>query len=215
MGIALGLYLLSGSLRLYSAWNTMAMVVVLLLYLLGIALSPRARWATLGLCRLRSLGRLAMVVLLVLVVYAAVIAVQQATFGNGEDNWVTWIPTVFAQVPGGGRITLLIIVLAMGIIIPLVEEGYYRGMLQTTLAERYGVGFAIVITSALWAFVHLGNYGLVPFNGKVIAGLLPSVFCMGIALGVARVATGSVLGSAIAQGGANLGLVAWAVLLNR
>jgi hypothetical protein len=55
----------------------------------------------------------------------------------------------------------------------------------------------------------LGNYGLRPYNPFVIVGVLLSVFLMGLALGACRLITGSVQGSAIAQGTANLLMVVW------
>jgi membrane protease YdiL (CAAX protease family) len=51
-----------------------------------------------------------------------------------------------------GRLTIA--VLAIGIA-PVVEEFFFRGLIQSTLQERVGGGVAIAITSALFAAVHV------------------------------------------------------------
>ncbi|GGT40864.1 hypothetical protein GCM10010271_51040 [Streptomyces kurssanovii] len=56
----------------------------------------------------------------------------------------------------------------------------------------------------------LGDHGLNPLNLKVICGVLPSVFLMGLVLGICRAVTGSALASACAQGACNL-LLMWAL----
>jgi hypothetical protein len=57
--------------------------------------------------------------------------------------------------------------------------------------------------------VHVGYYRLVPFNPAVLSGVLPSMFCMGLALGICRAITGSCFARFVAQGLANLLLVGW------
>jgi membrane protease YdiL (CAAX protease family) len=93
--------------------------------------------------------------------------------------------------------------------VPLAEEVCYRGVLLHAVSQRYGTTTGVVVTSAGWALVHLGDYGLNPFDLAVILGVLPSVFVMGLALGWCRLRAGSVLASALAQGLANLLLAAW------
>jgi hypothetical protein len=136
-----------------------------------------------------------------------------AAFGTTTGNWTMGIPALFrTMVPGNEVLLWVFIVLAMGLFVPLLEEICYRGVLFTAVARRAGTAVAVVVTSLGWAFVHLGNYGLSPFTPAVIAGVLPSVFCMGLALGYCRVVTGSVFASAAAQGIANLALVSWVTM---
>ncbi|NBH08294.1 CPBP family intramembrane glutamic endopeptidase [Amycolatopsis sp. SID8362] len=98
-------------------------------------------------------------------------------------------------------------VVAMGLVIPALEEVCYRGALFSAVERITGSATAITLTSAGWALVHIGNYGLAPFNPAVLAGVVPSVLCMGLALGICRTITGSCVASFAAQGVANLVLV--------
>ncbi|MBV6698057.1 CPBP family intramembrane glutamic endopeptidase [Kitasatospora aureofaciens] len=174
-----------------------------------VAVLDRAEWAAAGLRRFRLLPALAGTGLVVLA-YANTVFATRAAFGRGHDNWTSLIPELFRQMaPGQPVVAGIAMVLCMGILVPLVEEICYRGVLYHAVERSRGPLAAIAATSAGWALVHLGDYGLNPLNGWVICGVLPSVFAMGVALGVCRAWTGSALASAVAQGTANLLLLAW------
>ncbi|MEV6400113.1 CPBP family intramembrane glutamic endopeptidase [Streptomyces sp. NPDC051907] len=146
---------------------------------------------------------------LVAVVYAQTYLATQAAFGDGDDNWTVWVPRLFEDlVPGAPLVGLAAMLLCLGVLVPLVEEVCYRGVLYRAVEERRGAYPAIVVTALAWSLVHLGDYGLNPLNLKVICGVLPSVFLMGLALGVCRAITGSALACAVAQGVCNLLLLA-------
>lgn len=171
---------------------------------------PRDRWAAAGLRRFAVLPAL-LCTLLVALVYAETCLATRAAFGGGDDNWTVWIPRLFEDlVPGAPMLGTAAMLLAMGVLVPLVEEVCYRGVLYRAVEEERGTFTAIVTTSLAWSVVHLGDYGLNPLNLKVICGVLPSVFLMGLALGICRAVTGSALASACAQGVCNL-LLLWAV----
>ncbi len=73
--------------------------------------------------------------------------------------------------------------LAIVIAAPLAEELFFRGFLFEGIRyTRLGVTGAVVITSLLWAVIHL-QYG--PYE-------ISTVFILGLILGVARLATGSI-----------------------
>lgn len=65
--------------------------------------------------------------------------------------------------------TVTVAVLSMGLLVPAAEEAFYRGVLHDALSRRLGDLLAVVLTSAGWSLVHLGEYGLDPLDGKVIA----------------------------------------------
>ncbi|MFD7905084.1 CPBP family intramembrane glutamic endopeptidase [Kitasatospora sp. NPDC059747] len=169
----------------------------------------RVEWAAAGLRRFRFLPAFAGTGLVVLA-YANTVFATRAAFGRGADNWTSLVPELFRQMaPGQPVVAGVAMVLCMGLLVPLVEEVCYRGVLYDAVARTRGPLVAIAVTSAGWALVHLGDYGLNPLNARVICGVLPSVFAMGVALGVCRAWTGSALASAVAQGTANLLLLAW------
>lgn len=85
---------------------------------------------------------------------------------------------------GGGLVRDTLLVLAMLGAAALAEELMFRGYLLSALADGLGWMAAIVITSALFALLHLGNPG-------ADAGSLAVVALAGVFLGVVRVVTDS------------------------
>lgn len=71
---------------------------------------------------------------------------------------------------------LLVLVVAIGA--PIVEELFYRGLLQRPLAGRFSVGFVVVGVAAVFAVVH---FRPVEF---------PGLFVFGLVLGTAAAVTG-------------------------
>ncbi|MQS11114.1 CPBP family intramembrane metalloprotease [Streptomyces kaniharaensis] len=195
--------------RIAGAVSLPLMVISVGLSAAVVAVLDRADWAAAGLRRFRLLPALAGTGLVVLA-YADTVFASRAAFGRGHDNWTSLVPELFRQMaPGQPVVAGIAMVLCMGVLVPLVEEVCYRGVLYRAVERGRGTLAAITATSAGWALVHLGDYGLNPLNGWVICGVLPSVFAMGVALGVCRAWTGSALASALAQGAANLLLLAW------
>ena len=86
--------------------------------------------------------------------------------------------------------TILIVLSCVGA--PLIEELFFRGLLQGQLVERFGPAVAIAVTSVVFGAVHIAN-------DPGIAGLLLAltVGASGVVLGVVRHLTGR-LGSSIA-----------------
>ncbi|WP_326957571.1 CPBP family intramembrane glutamic endopeptidase [Amycolatopsis sp. NBC_01286] len=205
----LTLYLVLAVVRVAGAYGLPFMVLSLVLTPCVLLVLPRSRWAEAGL-RPASNSRLALGLTLVVAVYVAVIAANTAAFGLSRDNWTTGIPTMFRQLASASAaVAAVLMVVAMGLVVPALEEVCYRGALFIAVERIAGTATAITLTSVGWALVHVGNYGLIPFNPAVLAGVLPSVFCMGLALGICRTITGSCVASFVAQGVANLLLVGW------
>lgn len=205
----LTLYLVLAVVRVAGAYGLPFMVLSLMLTPCVLLVLPHSRWPEVGL-RPASGARLAVGVALVVAVYAVVVIVNTAVFGSSADNWTTGIPTLFQQLaPGAAPIATALMLVAMGLVVPALEEVCYRGVLFSAVERTFGTRVAIVLASASWALVHVGDYGLAPFNPNVLAGVLPSVFCMGLALGICRAITGSCIASFVAQGVSNLLLVGW------
>lgn len=201
---AAALFAVLAAVRVAGAFTFPVMVLSVALSAAVLLVLPRDRWADAG---VRGFPVLPAVLgtALVAVVYGQTFLATRDAFGHGDDNWTTWMPKLFeGMVPGAPWADVAAMVLALGVLVPLVEEVCYRGVLYRAVEVRRGTYTAVVTTAAGWAAVHLGDYGLNPLNWKVVCGLLPSVFLMGLALGLVRAATGSALACALAQGACNL-----------
>lgn len=85
-------------------------------------------------------------------------------FDTAKSPWVVWLALVFAA--------------------PVFEETFFRGfLLRGFEMSRVGVRGAVILTSALWAAIHL-QYN---FYGMAF------IACMGVLLGIARVSSHSIV----------------------
>jgi membrane protease YdiL (CAAX protease family) len=210
VAVAAAMFAVLAAVRIGGAFAEWLMVASIALTPAVLLAVPRAAWARVGLCRVGSGGRLAAGVAATVGAYGLVVLGCAAVFGTGEQNWTSGIRPVFESfAPGHPGLALAAAVLCMGLLVPVAEEVCYRGVLHDAVARQFGTALAVGVTAVGWAAVHLGDYGLHPYNGAVVASMLPSVLVMGLALGWCRVATGSVLGSILAQAVANLLLTAW------
>jgi uncharacterized protein len=206
-------FTLLASTRIVGAFEADLLVASIGLTPLVLLLVPRSRWARVGM-RPASVSQCAAGTALVLIAYSVTAVACVLAFGTGSGNWFTWIPRIFeAGVPGGRWLVVAAMVIALGVAVPVLEEVCYRGVLHDAVGQRLGPTGAVVLTAAAWTSVHLGDYGLHPFDGRVIAGMVPSVFLMGVALGLCRVRTGSVVTCIVGQGFANLVLLVWVLRL--
>jgi hypothetical protein len=188
--------------RIAGAWSTVLMVLSMVSMAVIVLVAPRRAWSG-----DRPATRVGAALGVVLGAYAVTVAASFAVFGSGTDNWLTAIPRLFEQlVPGSVALRVLAMVVCLGLLVPLLEEVCFRGAFFTAARQRIGPTGAVLATSALWAVVHLGDYGLNPYNLEVVAGSQLSVFVMGLGLGVCRLLTGSVAVCVVAQGTANLAL---------
>ena len=71
---------------------------------------------------------------------------------------------------GGGIGGLLLALLLGGVVAPVAEEIFFRGYLYTGMRARWGVGWALAVSSLIFALIHL------------TPGVLPPLFIMGLLL---------------------------------
>src|SRR6266568_1667734 len=200
-------YLVLATVRITGAYSIPLMVLSIALTPIVIFTVPRHAWFDIGMRRSHSHRMLGIAVVVVLASYAVTIVASFTAFGSGDDNWLSWIPRLFAQlVPHPIALRVVAMLACLVVLVPLVEEVCYRGVFFHASAQRVGPVGAVVVTSALWASVHLGDYGLNPWNPKVVVGSLFSVLVMGFGLGICRLLTGSVVACIIGQGTANFAL---------
>jgi len=208
------LFVVLAVVRIPAAYVTVLLPLSLVLTPLVVIAAPRRLRSEIGLAPVRSGRALAEGVGVVVLSYAVAVGACVGTLGTGRDNWASGLLAVFdgwVAATGSGHTVALIAlaVLCLGVLVPVAEEVCYRGLLLHALMTRWGPVTGAVVTSAAWAVVHLGDYGLHPLNLAVVAGMVPSVFLMGLALTLCRLRTGSVFASAAAQGIANLLLALW------
>ena len=100
------------------------------------------------------------------------------------------------------------LIVAVGLV-PVVEEWFFRGVLQQGLVASMGAVGGILVTALLFAFGH--GAGLSP---QAWAALVAQTLVLGIAFGYARHRTGSLLASILLHIGVNgMGVAAMAAPL--
>ena len=85
------------------------------------------------------------------------------------------------------------LILVAAILVPLAEELVFRGILQESAQRSLGPVTAAIVVGLIFAAAHFEPWYLLPLS------------VIGIVLGLTRLATGSVLASAIVHGSYNLG----------
>lgn len=100
------------------------------------------------------------------------------------------------------RVPLALVVVSLG---PLVEELLFRGALLSALLRRMPVGWAVAISSLLFACVHLPDLGFLWYA-------VPNLALLAAALAWLRLRSGSLWPAVVAHGVNNLlAVVAWFV----
>jgi len=215
--LALATFGLLAVVRIAGAWSEVAMPAAIALTPAAVLLLPRSEREPAGLHLDVGARQVAEGVAVVLGSYVVVVAGCLWVFGSASPHdWLGAIRPLFESMapfdPGsaGHRVVALALaVVCMGVLVPAAEEVFFRGVLHRAASRRWGPLAAVLLTASGWALVHLGDYGLRPFDAAEIAGMLPSVALMGLALGWCRVRTGSALACVVAQGAANLALTVW------
>lgn len=115
---------------------------------------------------------------------------------------------VLERVPTDTGLSLLETVVVVVGLVPLVEEWFFRGVLQQGLIASSGVRGGILLTALLFAMGH-GSPGASPQSW---AALVAQALLLGLLLGFARHQTGSILASVFLHVGVNgLGVLALAL----
>jgi sodium transport system permease protein len=173
---------------------------------LGATSIPSPHGARVG---LRSLRARHLVPLLLLVPTAIV--------ASEADNLVKlWLPPPDApqvaretleKLPTDTSLAVLETLVVVVGLVPVVEEWFFRGVVQQGLIANLGVPGGILLTALFFAMGH-GGPGVSPQSW---AALVAQTLLLGLVLGYARHATGSILGSIFVHVAVNaLGVVALA-----
>lgn len=109
-----------------------------------------------------------------------------------------------AHIPLSLRVPLAVLVVTLG---PLVEEVMFRGVLLSAVSRYVGNGWAVMLTAALFAVVHLPDLSFLWYA-------LPNLALLGLMLGWLRVQSGSIWPAVLAHGANNLlAVVSWFVMV--
>lgn len=115
---------------------------------------------------------------------------------------------VLDRLPTGTGLALLETVVVVVGLVPLVEEWFFRGVLQQGLVASAGVRGGVFLTALLFAMGH-GSPGVSPQSW---AALVAQTLLLGLLLGFVRHQTGSILASVFLHVGVNgLGVLALAL----
>lgn len=137
-------------------------------------------WKVLGFRRFKALPAIGLLVLAVVVILLINVGwewVRQRLGWPGQPD----MSPIFGKGIGG----LLMALLLGGVVAPVAEEVFFRGYLQAGLRSRWGARWALVISSLLFALVHLSP------------ATLPPLFVMGLLLGYLYERTDSIWPSII------------------
>lgn len=108
------------------------------------------------------------------------------------------------QTPFGLRMALVVLVVTLG---PLVEELLFRGVLLSALLQRWSVVTSVLLTSSLFALVHLSG---LQFHWYAV----PQLFLLALLLAWLRLKSGSIWPAVVAHGTNNLlAVTAWFVVV--
>jgi membrane protease YdiL (CAAX protease family) len=111
-----------------------------------------------------------------------VVLIIALIFGVSFDQNPSY--NIINALPENNVVAVVTLAVLMVVIAPIFEEFWLRGIVINALAP-YGRGFAIILSSALFALMH-GNFQYLPYT-----------FALGLALGYIAYATGSLFAPTI------------------
>jgi membrane protease YdiL (CAAX protease family) len=137
-------------------------------------------------------------------------------FGATDDNWLVSVRRSFPEMPEAAAFTkaqlFWIVSVPAMIFSPIGEEIFFRGFLQQAAEERHGYRRSVVLSSALFALVHLFHHGLVRIDGEItllpLSGALwlALIFSTGVLFSFLRRKTGSLVAPVLAHAAFNLAM---------
>ena len=130
------------------------------------------------------------------------IAVDLFGYASGRGLSVPWVREVYSSALASGTLPALLIVIV--VMAPITEEVLFRGFLfRGWAASRLGVAGAVVLSSAIWAALHV-QYDWIT---------MCQIFGLGLIFGWQRHRTGSTLTTIALHGIYSLGAMGQAAIL--
>ena len=127
---------------------------------------PRGGWAAIG---FRSPGSIVRLLVLPVILFASLgfTALYEMAVELVAEDWL--MPEPLPSELFGEGVVRVMIVASIALLIPVVEEMFFRGFLFVGLAARFGVPTGIVLSAAVFAAAHLDVRTMVPI---FVSGLL-------------------------------------------
>jgi membrane protease YdiL (CAAX protease family) len=107
---------------------------------------------------------------------------------------------VFQRVPTHGDLALLESLVVVVGLVPVVEEWFFRGVLQQGLVARLGKGAGVFLCALLFAVGHGGP----ELSAASWAAVVTQILVLGLAFGWVREVSGSLVGAIVLHAGVNL-----------
>jgi len=137
-------------------------------------------------------------------------------FGTTPDNWYVTVRTSYQADPrlveSSQLVQFLVFTTPAVIFSPLGEEFFFRGMLQVSLSERFGVPIATAGTALAFGLVHLLHHGLgvgeaglqlLPISGSLWVVLMAGV---SVLFALVRAKSGSIWPAVASHIAFNIGM---------
>lgn len=144
-------------------------------------------------------GTLSRAQILWLALLGAAMTAPASLFENVRQTVLGWgmrVPQpIHPYMPGD----VLLRIVKSALIVPVLEELFFRGYLEGAL-ERYGKLRAAIVSALCFAAVHMGGKGAAPFQGLQYA-------VMGLLFSAVRMKTGSLIAPVLVHGCYNLTLL--------
>lgn len=120
----------------------------------------------------------------------------------------TLLPEVWRGLPFG--LTEVGLAVIGGVLTPLAEEFFFRGLLLSAWEKSVGVWPALILQALLFAFFHLAHAGVEVYpcftvNPGLAANIFAATLIGGLIFGLIRVRSGSIWPAVIAHAAVNLG----------
>jgi membrane protease YdiL (CAAX protease family) len=120
----------------------------------------------------------------------------------------TLLPEAWSRLPFG--LTEAGLALIGGILTPLAEEFFFRGLLISVWQDKMGIVPTVIVQALIFAALHLAHAGVEVYpcfavNPGLAANIFIATFIGGVIFGLIRVRSGSIWPAVIAHAAVNLG----------
>ena len=141
-------------------------LLILVVWWLAVRRYAQNGWAALGFRPPASIVRLS-ILPVILIASLGFTALYEMAVEWVAVDWL--MPESLPTEMFGQGIVRVMIVASVALLIPVVEEMFFRGFLLVGLAARYGVSTGVIVSAAVFAIAHLDVRTMIPI---FVAGLL-------------------------------------------
>lgn len=143
-----------------------------------------------------------------------IFVIGHVMYGDGQNNWFVSVGRYYVTTPGMEGFSLFQQFLAFTvpalIFSPVGEEIFFRGVMQSVLAETWNYKISVVVNSVLFGVLHLFHHGIIAAQEGIqwlpVSGFIWSFLIMGtgVLFAFVRRKTDAVWGATVAHMAFNL-----------